>query len=54
MEDALYVEVGRRIREQSKNVGLTRYSIAYIELGRQKIQLHVLYHFSNVLWSESI
>lgn len=60
MNDQLYEEIGRRIREQrdklnwtqqelSEKMNFTRSSIANIELGRQKIQIHILYEFSSVL-----
>ncbi|PYI50008.1 hypothetical protein DLM86_31190 [Paenibacillus flagellatus] len=54
VEDILYAIIGQRIRinrerfnmtqeEMGEKVGLTRSSIANIELGRQKIQLDTLY-----------
>jgi transcriptional regulator with XRE-family HTH domain len=61
MVDAfLYDELGKRIRkyreakgwtqlELSMNVQLTRTSIANIESGRQRIQVHQLYKFAEVL-----
>lgn len=60
MEDQVYSEIGKRIREGRDTKGwtqqelsdrmeLTRSSIANIELGRQKIQVHVLYTFAEVL-----
>jgi transcriptional regulator with XRE-family HTH domain len=59
MEDLIYAEIGRRIREERDKNGwtqqelsdkteLTRSSIANIESGRQKIQVHVLYLFADL------
>ncbi|QMV42665.1 helix-turn-helix domain-containing protein [Cohnella cholangitidis] len=59
MEHLIYTEIGRKIREErdkkgwtqqelSDMVELTRSSIANIELGRQKIQVHVLYTFAKL------
>lgn len=58
--DALYREIGERIREVRQEAGLTqakladcvdltRTSIANIELGRQKIQVHTLVAIAEAL-----
>lgn len=60
MEDLLYQEIGKRIKSIRKSkgwtqedlgelVGLTRTSITNVELGRQRIQIHVLYKFAVAL-----
>lgn len=60
VEDILYAIIGQRIRisrekynmtqeEMGERVGLTRSSIANIELGRQKIQLDTLYQVAITL-----
>ncbi|MGG1518480.1 helix-turn-helix transcriptional regulator [Paenibacillus oryzisoli] len=60
VEDILYAVIGQRIRinrerfnmtqeEMGEKVGLTRSSIANIELGRQKIQLDTLYQVAITL-----
>lgn len=60
VEDILYAIIGQRIRinrerfnmtqeEMGEKVGLTRSSIANIELGRQKIQLDTLYQVALTL-----
>ncbi len=60
MEDQLYKYIGNVVRtardlkkwtqqELSDKMSLTRSSIANIELGRQKIQVHVLYELAKVL-----
>ncbi|MEM7637978.1 MAG: helix-turn-helix transcriptional regulator [Pseudomonadota bacterium] len=57
---AIYKQVGKRIAERRKDigliqeelaqrVGLSRASIANVERGEQKIQLHTLVDFSNAL-----
>ncbi|BBI34954.1 helix-turn-helix domain-containing protein [Cohnella abietis] len=59
MEDLIYAEIGRRIREERDKKGwtqqelsdkteFTRSSIANIESGRQKIQVHVLFVFATI------
>ncbi|ARU60941.1 hypothetical protein CBW65_07480 [Tumebacillus avium] len=60
METTLYEYIGKKIREARENkswtqsdlstkVDLTRTSVTNIELGRQKIQIHVLYNFARAL-----
>lgn len=60
LEDLLYREVGRLIRQARKGAGLTqdeladkvqmaRTSITNIEYGQQKVQLHTLYALAEVL-----
>lgn len=60
MEDSLYKEIGRRIKEFreergitqqeiSDNIHLSRTSITNIEAGRQKIQIHILYQIATLL-----
>jgi transcriptional regulator with XRE-family HTH domain len=58
--DILYQDIGQRIKEARESKGLTqqdladkieltRSSVANIELGRQRIQIHVLYDFAKAL-----
>lgn len=60
--DALYLEIGRAIHQLRKQrhprmsqdelaevVGLSRASIANIERGHHRVQLHVLYDIANAL-----
>ena len=59
-EDGLYREVGRRIAARRKNlslnqseiaarVGVSRASIANIEVGRQRVLLHQIYRLADAL-----
>lgn len=58
--EALYIEVGKRIRKEREAVGISQGKLAHLigikrpsltlmESGRQRIQLHTLYAIANVL-----
>lgn len=60
MEEILYQEIGKRVKEARLNkdytqeklselIGLTRTSITNIEKGRQKISVHILYNLASSL-----
>lgn len=61
--DVIYKEFGRRLREAretaqlsqdavARRVGLSRTSVTNIELGRQRVALHMFYRFASALGAQ--
>lgn len=59
-EQSIYIEIGKRIREErkalgfnqsdlAKEIGLTRTSVVNIEVGRQRLPIHMLYRVAIAL-----